>query len=55
LVSTREAAWEGPGGTVRKLRVEYPGAVHHVLNPGDHREVIFRDDTDRQHFLDTLP
>lgn len=38
----------------RKLRVEYPGAVYHVLNRGDRREAIFRDDTDRQRFLDTL-
>ncbi|MCP5518735.1 MAG: transposase [Verrucomicrobiales bacterium] len=38
----------------RKLRVEYPGAVYHVLNRGNRREAIFRDDTDRQRFLDTL-
>jgi len=38
----------------RKLRVQYPGAIYHVLNRGDHRELIFRDDLDRQRFLDTL-
>ena len=38
----------------RKLRVQYPGAIYHVLNRGDHRELIFRDDPDRQRFLDTL-
>ena len=38
----------------RKLRVEYPGAVYHVMNRGDHREPIFRDDEDRRRFLDTL-
>ncbi|MCP5516555.1 MAG: transposase [Verrucomicrobiales bacterium] len=38
----------------RKLRVEYPGAVYHVLNRGNRREAIFRNDTDRQRFLDTL-
>ena len=38
----------------RKLRVEYPGAVYHVLNRGDRREPIFRDDADRQRFLETL-
>ena len=38
----------------RKLRVEYPGAVYHVLNRGDRREPIFRTDRDRVLFLDTL-
>ena len=38
----------------RKLRVEYPGAVYHVMNRGDRREPIFRDDQDRQSFLSTL-
>ena len=28
----------------RKLRVEYPGAVYRVMNRGDRREPIFRDD-----------
>ncbi len=32
----------------RKLRVEYPGAVYHVMNRGDRREPIFRDDKDRR-------
>ena len=27
----------------RKLRVEYPGAVYHVMNRGDRREPIFLD------------
>jgi len=38
----------------RKLRVQYPGALYHVMNRGDRREDIFRDDADRQRFLDTL-
>jgi REP element-mobilizing transposase RayT len=38
----------------RKLRVEYPGAIYHVLNRGDRREPIFRTDQDRLLFLDTL-
>ena len=38
----------------RKLRVQYPGAIYHVLNRGDRREAIFRDDRDRQRFLETL-
>ena len=38
----------------RKLRVEYPGAIYHVMNRGDRREPIFKDDPDRQRFLETL-
>ncbi|HUD82434.1 MAG TPA: transposase, partial [Candidatus Saccharimonadales bacterium] len=38
----------------RKLRVEYPGAIYDVMNRGDHRENIFRDDQDRDCFLSTL-
>ena len=38
----------------RKLRVEYPGALYHVMNRGDHREPIVHDDEDRQRFLSTL-
>lgn len=38
----------------RKLRVEYPGAIYHVMSRGDHREPIFRDETDRRCFLATL-
>lgn len=38
----------------RKLRVEYPGAIYHVMNRGDRREPIFQDDADRHRFLETL-
>ena len=38
----------------RKLRVEYPRAIYHVMNRGDRQEPIFQDDSDRQLFLDTL-
>jgi hypothetical protein len=38
----------------RKLRIQYGGAVYHVLNRGDRREEIFRDDLDRRRFLETL-
>jgi putative transposase len=38
----------------RKLRVQYPGAIYHVLNRGDRREPIFRSDQDRLLFLETL-
>ena len=38
----------------RKLRIEYPGAVYHVMNRGDRREAIFRDRPDYQGFLNAL-
>jgi len=38
----------------RALRIEYPGAIYHVMNRGDRREPIFRDDKDHRRFLDTL-
>jgi REP element-mobilizing transposase RayT len=38
----------------RKLRIQYPGAIYHVMNRGDRREAIFADDADRQRFLETL-
>lgn len=28
----------------RTLRVEYPGALYHVMSRGDRREAIFRDE-----------
>jgi len=38
----------------RKLIVQYPGAICHVMNRGDQREEVFRDDEDRQKLLATL-
>ena len=38
----------------RKLRIQYPGAHYHVMNRGDRREPIFKDDADRALFLETL-
>ena len=38
----------------RKLRIEYPGAVYHVMNRGDRRAAIFRVAADYVLFLQTL-
>ena len=48
----------------RKLRIEYPGAMYHppaprlrwasVMNRGDQREPIFKDEEDRRKFLLTV-
>ncbi len=38
----------------RPLRIEYPGAIYHLMSRGDRREPVFRDDEDRRAFLRTL-
>lgn len=38
----------------RRPRIEYEGAVYHVINRGDRKNDIYRDDRDREIFLDTL-
>ena len=38
----------------RKLRIQYPGAIYHLMNRGDHSESIFRDDGDFGLFVATL-
>src|SRR5882724_8951754 len=46
--------WGRGWGVARKLRVQYPGAIYHLINRGDQREPIFKDDADRTRFLETL-
>ena len=38
----------------RQLRIEYPGAIYHVMSRGDRREDIYVDDVDRLDFIKTL-
>lgn len=38
----------------RQVRLEYEGAIYHLLSRGDRREDIFWDDADRSSFLATL-
>ena len=38
----------------RVPRIEFAGAVYHVMNRGDHLEPIFRDEVDRGVFMTTL-
>ena len=42
------------GSMPRAMRVEYPGAIYHVMDRGDRREDIFVNDVDRQDLLKTL-
>jgi REP element-mobilizing transposase RayT len=41
-------------GMPRKLRIEYPGAMYHVMSRDDRRERIFLNDVDRQDFVKTM-
>src|SRR4030067_397582 len=38
----------------RPLRIEYPGAVYHITSRGNEKKLIFKDEKDREIFLDTL-
>jgi len=38
----------------RQLRIEYPGAIYHVMSRGNRRERIFRDEADRRLFRAAL-
>jgi putative transposase len=38
----------------RQLRIEYPGAIYHIMARGDRKEPIVHDDGDRRMFLRTL-
>ena len=38
----------------RQTRIDAPGAVHHIIVRGIERRPIFRDDRDRDHFLERL-
>ena len=38
----------------RPLRIEYPGAVYHVIARGNNRQAIFADDHDRTTYLQKL-
>ena len=41
-------------GMARPLRIQYPNAVYHVTSRGNERKDIFKDDRDREHFLEIL-
>ena len=38
----------------RSIRIEYAGAVYHIISRGDRQEAIFRDQEDFRSFLETL-
>ena len=47
-------AWRQSDVMARPLRVEYEGALHHVMSRGNERQRIVRDDRDRLRRLDWL-
>lgn len=38
----------------RPLRIEYPGAIYHITSRGNNKAPIFKDDHDRESFLNTV-
>jgi putative transposase len=38
----------------RQVRIQYPGAIYHIMSRGNRRQEIFLDGVDRQDFLKTL-
>jgi REP element-mobilizing transposase RayT len=38
----------------RPIRIEYPGAIYHVICRGNNRQGIYRDDKDRRRYLEKL-
>ena len=38
----------------RKARIDAPGALHHIIARGIERCKIFKDDADRQNFIERL-
>jgi putative transposase len=38
----------------RQVRIQYPGAMYHIMSRGNGRQDIYLDDVDRQDFLKTL-
>ena len=42
------------GFVPRKIRIQYPGAMYHIMSRGNRRENIFLNDVDRHDFLKTL-
>jgi hypothetical protein len=49
-----ELIWFHWQNMARPRRIQYCGAVYHVMARGDHGQGIFGDDADRMLFLETL-
>ena len=51
---TSMAGEDSVEGMARKLRLQYPGAMHHVMSRGDHLEPVSLEEADRRLFVSTL-
>ena len=38
----------------RQFRIDAPGTLHHIVHRGIERKEIFKDDTDREDFIERL-
>lgn len=52
MTSARECGIDG--AMARPLRIEYEGAVYHITSRGNERKTIFKEDEDRELFLNIL-
>lgn len=54
IILTRKLACANVALMPRKMRVESPVTIYHVISQGDHHEDVFLDEVGRQDFLKTL-
>ena len=54
MVLTTPAAGDELVRMARKLRIQYPGAIYHCTSRGNQRAEIFKNNKDRELFMDTL-
>jgi len=52
VVTSGDGSWRTGGTMARPLRIEFPGAWHHIVVRGNERRAIFRSDTDRRRLLE---
>ena len=54
LLFTNRVAWVRLQLMARPLRIEFPGAIYHVMSRGNARRRIFHDDRDHERLLEGL-
>ena len=54
FILTLSSTFPKVGFVPRKIRIQYPGAMYHLMSRGGRRENIFLEDVDRHDFLKTL-
>jgi putative transposase len=52
---SRRRVFYGRRSRVQTTRIDFPGAIHHIITShGNERRIIYRDDRDRVRFLEIL-